>query len=114
MSPVRKTTTNGGSGSGTGSRVDAPQKPDCRSHVQCLERQELWRHLPSRSSVRAKLRDGNTHTCGWIVLMFVLLSYRRDRSSHTFNLSSLEGKEKEKGLACGYSRDEHLKSLTRS
>jgi hypothetical protein len=35
---------------------------------------------------------------GYIVLMFVLLSYRRDMSSHPFNLSSLEGKVKGKGL----------------
>jgi hypothetical protein len=110
MSPVRKTTTNDGSGSG--SRIDVPQKPNCWSPVQGLERQGFRRHLPSRSSVRAELRDGNTHTCDWIVLMFVLLSYRRDMSSHPFNLSSLEGKVK--GLTCGYSRNGHLKSLTRS
>jgi hypothetical protein len=48
-----------------GSRVDAPQKPNCRSSVQGLERQGLRRHVPSRFSVRAELRDGNTHTCGW-------------------------------------------------
>jgi hypothetical protein len=53
----------------SGSRVDAPQKPNCRSPVQGLEWQGLRRHLPSRSSVRAKLRDGNTHTCGWTVIL---------------------------------------------
>jgi hypothetical protein len=47
-----------------GSRVDAPQKPNCRFPMQGLERQGLRRHLPSRLSVRAELRDGNTHTCG--------------------------------------------------
>jgi hypothetical protein len=47
-----------------GSRVDAPQKPNCRSPEQGLERQRLRRHLPSRLSVRAELRDGNTLTCG--------------------------------------------------
>jgi hypothetical protein len=52
-----------------GSRVDAPQKPNCRSPVQGLERQGLWRHLPSRFSVRAELRDGNTHTYGWTVIL---------------------------------------------
>jgi hypothetical protein len=41
-----------------GSRVDAPQKPNCRSPVQGLERQGLRRHLPSRCSVRAESRDG--------------------------------------------------------
>jgi hypothetical protein len=53
----------------SGSRVDAPQKPNWRSPVQGLERQGLRRHLPSRSSVRAKLRDVNTHTCGWTVIL---------------------------------------------
>jgi hypothetical protein len=48
----------------SGSRVDAPQKPNCRSLVQGLERQGIQRHLPSRSSVPPELRDGNTHTCG--------------------------------------------------
>jgi hypothetical protein len=52
-----------------GSRVDAPQKPNCWSPVQGLERQGLRRHLPSRSSVRAELRDGNTLTCGWTVIL---------------------------------------------
>jgi hypothetical protein len=46
--------------SGLGSRVDAPQKPNCRSLVQGLERQGLRRHLPTRSSVRAELRDGDS------------------------------------------------------
>jgi hypothetical protein len=45
-----------------GSREDAPQKPNCQFLVQGLDRQELWRHLPSRSSVRAESRDGNTHS----------------------------------------------------
>jgi hypothetical protein len=52
-----------------GSRVDAPQKPNCRSPVQGLERQGLRRHLPSRFSVRAESRDGNTLTCGWVVTL---------------------------------------------
>jgi hypothetical protein len=42
------------SGGGLGSRDDAPQKPNCRSPVQGLERQGLLRHLPSRSSMRAE------------------------------------------------------------
>jgi hypothetical protein len=33
-----------------GSRVDAPQKPNCRSPEQGLKWQGLRRHLPSRSS----------------------------------------------------------------
>jgi len=45
-----------------GSREDAPQKPNCRSPVQGLERHRLRRHLPSRFSVRAESRDGNTLT----------------------------------------------------
>jgi hypothetical protein len=114
MSPVRNTTTNDSSGSGMGSHVDAPQKPNYRSPVQGLEWQGIWMHLPSCSSVCADLWDRNTHTCGQIVLLFVILSYIRDRSSCPFNLSSQEGKGKGKGLACSYSRDEHLKCLTRS
>jgi hypothetical protein len=43
-----------------GSREDAPQKSNCRFPVQGLDRQGLRRHLPSRSSVRAESRDGNT------------------------------------------------------
>lgn len=73
MSPVRKTTTNGSSGSG--SRVDASQKPNCRSPVQGLERQGLRRHLPSRSSVRAELRDGNTFfATGWRFCVLSIVS----------------------------------------
>jgi hypothetical protein len=52
-----------------GSRVDAPQKPNCQSPVQGLERQGLRRHLPSRFYVRAESRDGNTLTCGWVVTL---------------------------------------------
>jgi hypothetical protein len=52
-----------------GSHVDAPQKPNCRSPVQGLERQGLRRHLPSRCSVRVESRDGNTLTCGWVVCL---------------------------------------------
>jgi hypothetical protein len=53
-----------------GSRVNAPQKPNCRSPEQGLERQGLRRHLPSRLSVRAELRDGNTLTCGWTLWLW--------------------------------------------
>jgi hypothetical protein len=41
--------------------------------VQGLERQGLRRHLPSRSSVRAELRDGNTHARAWTVILKVVL-----------------------------------------
>jgi len=44
-----------------GSRVDAPQKPNCRSPEQGPERQRLRRHLPSRFSVRVELRDEESH-----------------------------------------------------
>jgi hypothetical protein len=97
----------------SGSRVDAPQKPNCRSPVQGLERQGLRRHLPSRSSVRAELRDGNTHTCGWTMIL-KWFCYRTKRQEFSpFNLIA-EEKLKEKGLAWGRSRDGHLKGLTRS
>jgi hypothetical protein len=64
-----------------GSRVDAPQKPNCRSPMQGLERQGLRRHLPSRCSVRAESRDGNTLTCGWVVTLKWFLSAFRDGGS---------------------------------
>jgi hypothetical protein len=95
-----------------GSCVDAPQKPNCRSPVQGLERQGLRRHLPSRFSVRAESRDGNTLTCGWVVTLFCsrVLSAR---GSPLFNLSQREaegeesardmprdGQLKDNGLAC--------------
>jgi hypothetical protein len=90
-----------------GSRVDAPQKPNCRSPVQGLERQGLRRHLPSRSSVRAELRDGNTHTCGWTVILKVFCScVPSDRRSPYLTFHG--GKLKEKGLACGTPRDRQL------
>jgi hypothetical protein len=53
-----KITTN--SDVSLGSYVDAPRKPNCRSLMQGLERQGLQRHLPSRSSVHAELRDGDS------------------------------------------------------
>jgi hypothetical protein len=74
-----------------GSRIDAPQKPNCRSPVQGLERQGLRRHLPSRLSMRAELRDRNTHTYGWTVILKVLLSrVPSDRGSPLLNLSQRE------------------------
>jgi hypothetical protein len=57
-----------------GSRVDAPQKPNCRSPVQGLGWQGLRRYLSSRCSVRAESRDGNTLTCSWTVTLKVLLT----------------------------------------
>jgi hypothetical protein len=78
-----------------GSRVDAPQKPNCRSLVEGLERQGLRRHLPSRFPVRAESRDGNTLT--WRLdydSESVLVP--SDRGAPLFNLSR---KLKEKGLA---------------
>jgi hypothetical protein len=75
-----------------GSRVDAPQKPNCRSPVQGLERQRLRRHLPSRCSVRAESRDGNTLTCGWAVTLLKWFCSRvpSARGSSLFNLSQRE------------------------
>ena len=74
-----------------GSRVDAPQKPNCRSLVQGLERQGLRRHLPSRFSVRAESRDGNTLTrrldCGSESGFSRVPS---DRGAPLFNLSQRE------------------------
>jgi hypothetical protein len=51
MKNSRKKTTNGGGNSG--SRVDAPQNPNCRSLVQGLKQQGLRSHLPSPFTVRA-------------------------------------------------------------
>jgi hypothetical protein len=73
------------------SRVDAPQKPNCRSPVQGLERQGLRRHLPSRCSVRAESRDGNTLTCGWdVTLKWFCSRVPSARGSPLLNLSQRE------------------------
>jgi hypothetical protein len=77
----------------SGSRVDAPQKPNCRSPVQGLERQGLQRHLPSRSSVRAELRDGNTHTYGRIVILKELCT--RAQATGVLPLLTFRGREAE-------------------
>jgi hypothetical protein len=69
------------------------QKPNCRSPVQGLERQGLRRHLPSRFSVRAESRDGNTLTCGWAVtLKWFCSRVPSVRGSPLFNLSQREAK----------------------
>jgi hypothetical protein len=81
-----------------GSRVDAPQKPNCRSPVQGLERQGLRRHLPSRFSVRAESRDGNTLTCGWVVTLKLWFYSRVLSARGLLYLTSHRGKLKEKGL----------------
>jgi len=71
---------------GLASRDDAPQKPNYRSSVQGLERQGLRKHLPSRSSVRAELRDGNLRDGNTFfllrnyVLSYSLSFYQRDQS----------------------------------
>jgi len=63
-----------------GSHIDAPQKPNCRSPVQGLEQQGLRRHLPSRSSVRAELRDGNSSFATKLWSECSLYLYQRDES----------------------------------
>jgi hypothetical protein len=72
--------------------VDAPQKPNCRSPVQGLERQVLRRHLPSSSSVRAELRDGNTHACGWTVILKEFCLRAKRQEFFPFNLIA-EGRD---------------------
>jgi hypothetical protein len=79
-----------------GSRVDAPQKLNCRSPEQGLERQGLRRHLPSRCSVRAESRDRNTLICGWAVTLKWICS-RVPSARVLFYLTSRRGKLKEKG-----------------
>jgi hypothetical protein len=83
-----------------GSREDAPQKPNCRSPEQGLERQRLRRHLPSRLSVRVELRDGNTLTCGWTVTLngSVFCSRVCQVPGVLLYLTSRRRKLKEKGL----------------
>jgi hypothetical protein len=74
-----------------GSRVNAPQKPNCRSPLKGLGRQGLRRHLPSRCSVRAESRDGNTLTCGWVVtLKWFCSRVPSVRGSPLLNLSQRE------------------------
>jgi hypothetical protein len=80
-----------------GSRVDAPQKPNCRSPVQGLERQGLRRHLSSRFFVRAELRDGNTLTSDWTVILKVFCSCVYQVPGVVLYLTSRRGKLKEKG-----------------
>ena len=79
-----------------GSRVDAPQKPNCRSLVQGLERQGLRRHLPSRFSVRAESRDGNTLTRLLDCVLKVFSRVYRVTGVLLY-LTSRRGKLKEKG-----------------
>jgi hypothetical protein len=79
-----------------GSRVDAPQKPNCRSLVQGLERQGLRRHLPSRFSVRAEPRDGNTLTRLLDCVLKVFSRVYRVTGVLLY-LNSRRGKLKEKG-----------------
>ena len=75
-----------------GSRVDAPQKPNCRSPVQGLERQRLRRHLPSRSSVRAKLRDEDSYfaTELWSVCSLLLCLWLERRGGEGTPLLAAE------------------------
>jgi hypothetical protein len=80
-----------------GSRVDAPQKPNCRSPVQGLEQQGLRRRLPSRFSVHAESRDGNTLTFA-AGLWFWRFCSRVPSARGLLYLTSRRGKLKEKGL----------------
>jgi hypothetical protein len=95
------------SSSGLGSRVDAPQKPNCRSLVQGLKRQGLRRHLPSRSSVRAELRDGDSSVAA--EMWFCILSRVPKGQGSPFYLCDWKRKEG-KGLTAGCSGDGHVKS----
>jgi hypothetical protein len=87
--PVKKTTTDWQRRT-LDSRVDAPQEPNCRSPEQGLEQQGLRRHLPSRLSVRAELRDGNTHTCTGLWFWRFCSSVPSARGSPLLNLSQRE------------------------
>jgi hypothetical protein len=81
-----------------GSRVDAPQKPNCRSLVQGLERQGLRRHLPSHfSSLCAQSHEMEIPSLGgWTVSLKVFsLMYRV--TGVLLYLTSHRGKLKEKG-----------------
>jgi hypothetical protein len=74
-----------------GSRVDAPQKPNCRSLVQGIERQGLRRHLPSRFSVRAESRDGKyPHSAAGLCSESVCSRVPSDRGAPLFKLSQRE------------------------
>jgi hypothetical protein len=82
MSPVRRR---------FGQSRRRSQKPNCRSLVQGLERQGLRRHLPSRFSMRAESRDGNTLT--WRLdcdSESVFSRVPSDRGAPLFNLSQRE------------------------
>jgi hypothetical protein len=95
-----------------GSRVDAPQKPNCRSLVQGLEWQGLQRHLPSRSSVRTELRDGDSSIAAEVG--FYILSHVPKGQGSPLYLCGWTRKEEGKGLTAGCSGDGHVKSSTPS
>jgi hypothetical protein len=67
--------------------------------------------MPSRSSVHAELRDGDSSVVAENVILFSLV-YQRDMALSF--LYDSKRKEESKGLPAGYSGDEHIKSLTPS
>ena len=77
-----------------GSRVDAPQKPNCRSPEQGPERQGLRRHLPSRSFVRAELRDEESYRATelrfWNMFSLFIWSWKNCKGSRD-SLKSFAG-----------------------
>jgi hypothetical protein len=95
-----------------GSRVDAPQKPNCRSprarsrttraseapalSLLCARRVTRWKYPLLRLDSDSEM---------------VLLSCTKRQEFSPFNLIA-KGKLKENGLACDRSRDGHLKGLT--
>jgi hypothetical protein len=79
-----------------GSRVDAPQKPNCRSPVQGLERQGLQRHLSSRSlCVQSHEMEIPSLAAGLWLWRFCSLMYQVP--GVLLYLTSRGGKLKEKG-----------------
>jgi hypothetical protein len=88
------------------------QKPNCRSLVQGLERQGLRRHLPSRSSVRAELRDGDSSVAA--EMWFCILSRVMKRQGSPLYLCGWKRKDESKSLTTGCLGDEHVKSSTPS
>ena len=93
-----KTTTN--SGDSLDSRVDAPQKPNCRSLMQGLELQGLRRHLASHSSIRTELQDGDSFFAAKLCPeLFSLVVPKRSKTP--IYPCGWRGKEEGKGLPVG-------------
>jgi hypothetical protein len=96
----------------SGSRVDAPQKPNCRSLVQGLEQQGLRRHLPSPFSVRVDWGDGETFVVAGVMFLVCSLVYVPKRQESLYPVRP--GRERRRRKVSGSSRVRHPERSTQS